>query len=132
MTSWLGLEVSSALQALAKLERVERKMASGQILAEQMDCNAEVVGVDELPGAYAAEAWTIGEIQDCNVELLCKLLRKVEQPELAPEGTKELAVEDDCAKTAVNNRDRAVATERLLSIVICSTMQEDQKSVRVV
>jgi len=107
----MGLEVSSALQLLAKLERTERKVAASQMLAEQMASNAEEEGVDELPGAYAAEAWTIGEMHDCNVVLLFKLVRKVEHPVLVPEGIKlavEVADPEDCAKTAEDSREITV------------------------
>jgi len=107
------LEASSLEQLLAKVERAERKRAASQMLVEQIELKSDEDGVEELPGAYAEVAEMIGEIHDCKVVLLFKLLRVEAQPELTPEvGIRELAVDVavpvDCAKIAVDSRDNTV------------------------
>jgi hypothetical protein len=110
------LEVSSLEQPLAKVERAARKREASQMLVEQIVLNWDEEGVEELPGAHAEVAEMIGEMHDCKVVLLFRLLRVEAQPVLTPDvGIKELAVvPEDCAKTAAESRD---ITVREVSIV---------------
>lgn len=107
--------MSSSEHWLEKFERSARRVAAGQVLAPQIVAMLEAEGVDELlPGAYALVAWSIGETHVDIVPLLSKSVRNASHELLMPEGIKELEFED-CAKTAVDNRE---ITARDLNMVV--------------
>ena len=95
--------MSSLEHAEAKLERVDRKRLSSQMLVEQRVESVEAEAEDELLASIT------GERHDWIVELLLTVSRNVERSELIPEGTNE-----SWAKTAAESRETMV---RVLSIV---------------
>lgn len=91
--------MSSLEHAEAKLERVDRKRLSSQMLVEQRVESVEAEAEDELLAAIT------GERHDWIVELLLTVSRNVEQSELIPEGTSEsfVMISNDFSKKMNDN-----------------------------